>query len=167
MSLRSFTPPAALALAALLALAGCDGDDGSGDRGVPDLGAVDDGRAPDTRAIAGLYDASYLEFGEEDEVNVDIGVDGTWTEYDFEGDAFDAGPNCYSIVEYRVTPLPEGDRYRIDGPGEFEGGREAVLRRVATTLRVTFADDDGDVANSVTEIWELIEGRSPVDFTPC
>ena len=150
----------ALAAAALLASQGCDGG-GDAARAFP---AGDDPGGAE--AVAGLYDASYEEFDEIDVLYVDVAADGAWTEYDYEGDGFDGGENCYAVADYRVEPL-QGDRYRIvraDGSGR---DREAVLVRAGGFLRVTFADAGGDIDNSVDEFWPVLEGLSTVDLEPC
>ena len=142
---------AVLVAGPLVLLAGCGGGD-------------DD--AAGTREIAGLWDASYAEFDEIDVAYVEITVGGAWTRHDYEGDAFDGGDNCYSSVTSRVERVA-GDRYRIEGPDEFAGGREAVARRVGPSLRIAFADDGGDVERSAVEVWPALDGLSPVDFEPC
>ena len=153
---------------AFVPLAGCSGD-GTDDAPV---GASDDGTGggadagAGTGEIAGLWNASYAEFDEVDIVYVEITADGRWTRHDYEGDAFDGGGNCYSSIAYRVERVA-GDRYRIEGPGEFETGREAVARRVGPSLRIAFADDGGDVEGSAVEVWPALDGLSPLDFEPC
>lgn len=153
-----------LAATAPLALQGCDG--GGGDADVPRSGAAAEDDPSGVKAIAGLYDASYEEFGERDVLYVEAAADGTWTEYDYEGDGFDGGGNCYTIADYRVARL-EGDRYRIVRADGGERAREAVLVRVGESLRVTFADAGGETSDSVTEIWLVLEGLSATDFEPC
>ena len=147
---------AALVAGPLVLLAGCGGGDD------PDAAAG----SVDTREIAGLWDASYAEFDEIDVAYVEITAAGGWTRHDYEGDAFDGGDNCYSPIVHRVERIA-GDRYRIEGPGEFEAGREAVARRVGPSLRIAFADDGGDVEGSAIEVWPALDGLSPVDLEPC
>ena len=150
--------------------------------GTPDVADADDDpgtgttptAAPTTgsggfAAIAGLYDASTEEEGAIDEIYVEILADGTFTLYDYDGDDFDQGENCYFIATGQLASLG-GDSYRLTGE-EF-GEVEAMLVRSGDSLVLTFTDTfdddgDGDTTETFGESWTLVTNLSSTDFNEC
>ena len=127
----------------------------------------------DVSEIAGLYDASYQENGLTDVIYVGVTADGAWTEYDYDGDEYDQGENCYFITGGRVRRL-EGNTYLVsytgeDAPGEGDVG---MLTRTADGLFIEYVDrfdedGDGDTEETLTELWPHLVGISAVDFNGC
>lgn len=70
-------------------LAACGGDSGSGSGG--ETTSLSD--------IAGLWDLTYEDQGRIDEIYWGFSASGSFTIYDYFGDSFDNGDNCYFILE--------------------------------------------------------------------
>ncbi len=58
--------------------------------------------------IVGVYDNALIENQAVDESYIVIKQDGQFIEYDYQGDSFDLGLNCYVIVDTMITDLGAG-----------------------------------------------------------
>ena len=146
-----------------------DGNDADADAGQGTT-ASPPASSGDFAALAGLYDASYEEEGAIDVVYIEIAPDGTYTEYDYDGDDFDLGQNCYFIFSGQLESVG-GDVYRLVGGG-FDEADEGTLVRSGDVLRVSYVDefdedDDGDTTEIVTETWPVVVNLSSTDFNEC
>ncbi len=102
--------------------------------------------------VVGVWDASYQEDGLTDELYWEIDEDGNMSLFDYDGDSFDAGENCYFVLN---------DVIQIEYAGS---GRFTVVD-----------SDDGDtdeveisIANGSLQIEPFIDGESiaPVETWP-
>ena len=150
------------------------GDAPGTDPGVdPGIGAP-----ADTRAIAGLYDVSEVDEGLLDVLYLEIASDGGFTVYDYDGDDFDQGDNCYFAETGRFESLG-GDRYRVFPAGD-EGvvvdadaeTNDVELVRSSDGLRVSYVDtfdedEDGDTAETLVFVYPSVTNLSSTDFNSC
>jgi len=124
-----------LSLSACLLLAACGGS--GSDSGSDDI----NNDSPSLSDLSGIYDSSYTEDDVKDEMYLVIRSDGTWTEYDFDGDAFDEGDNCY--YEYSGTVEDYGDgEFKIEGEFIIESLDIAL---VDNGIEITGEDESGNV----------------------
>lgn len=119
----------------LLGLAGCDDD--SSDSGSSAQGGPISGLS----SIVGVYDNSYVEDdGTIDEAYTHINDSGTVFYYDYLGDSYTNGPNCYERFEDGTLEHVDGNRFMLEA-GYF--GEDAV--EVTFNFKDDFADYDGEV----------------------
>ncbi len=78
--------------------------------------------------IVGIWDQTedFGEFG-VDEIYLSIDNDGFATEYDYDGDSFDEGENCYFITRNLYQAVPSGSNFEIT----FSGTGESILASAA------------------------------------
>ena len=121
--------------------------------------------------IVGLWDASYTVGEREDVIYFEIDTDLSITLYDYYGDSFDQGANCFVVYEgSRLSPLGD-DRYTSTGDDGVDLG-EVTLRREGDVLVSSFVDefdedDDGDTSEIVVERNASVVGLSSTDFDRC
>ncbi|MBX2836306.1 MAG: hypothetical protein KTR35_05590 [Gammaproteobacteria bacterium] len=151
---------------AALSLGGCsssdDDDGGSTDtgtttstdgNGTTDGGSTDAGAGnSDTSAIAGLWDFTETINGEIDVYYIEILADGRFFEWDYQGDSFDQGDNCYLTGEFTITSLG-GDRYILQG--------EEVSMSVSNGELTVVTPNDG------TFVLPALMGITSTDFNAC
>jgi len=113
----------------LLAACGGSGSDGGSDDINNDSPSLSD--------ISGIYDSGSTEDGVKDEIYLVIRSDGTWTEYDYDGDAFDEGDNCY----YKNSGTIEDY-----GDGEFEIEAEIEGISISRSLDIALVDNGIEVS---------------------
>ena len=135
-----------LAVIFTLVLAGC----GSGS---------DSGKNATLADIVGTWDASEEVGQEVDELYSIIKADGSITEYDYDGDSFDQGENCYYKYEY-VTLVDQGEG---DFSVEYNGTEVATVKinLSGNTMEVSGTDEEGSFTSSSVRS-DLTED----DFTP-
>lgn len=61
--------------------------------------------------FVGLWDATNIIDDETDLIYLDLAADGTGTEYDYDGDSFDQGDNCYNITQNAFSLKRDGNSY--------------------------------------------------------
>ena len=79
------------AISVILVLSACSGDGSSG------------GKIPSQ--LVGVWDTSQQVGQVVDELYTVVRSDGTGTDYDYQGDSFDQGLNCYLVSDYTITYL--------------------------------------------------------------
>ena len=173
------------ALAATLLLCAC----GSG--------SSSDAAAPDTSAVAGLWDASEGRGETRDERYVEISADGRYTEYDYRQDGVASDGNCHVVTELRLAPA--GRRDVEVGPAEgvitdadsiamvdvptyrLSDGRTVSLRTIAASKDVIDPNGHYDTLGppllvvgfgegrfvSGAREWPPAQGLAADDLTPC
>ena len=87
--------------------------------------------------VTGVWDANGKYGAEEDEVNIIIKSDGTLTIFDFDGDTYDQGDDCYDKVINTFTDLGNGNFQMVndnDSPDNMK------ITKSGNKLTVVFAD---------------------------
>ena len=150
------------------------GDGGLVDPDAPDLPADDDPAdrpfapadvAGDYRNLAGLYDASVRRPLGTDVRYVQITAGGAFVVFDYQGDAYGRGGNCFLRGRPGVLVRDRGDDYFLDGRS---------VRIARETLGIGFGytdgldeDRDGDPTDLVYYRYPEVVGLSPLDLVPC
>ena len=109
--------------------------------------------------IVGTWDES-VELGQEvDELYSIIKADGSIIRYDYYGDSFNQGENCYDKYEY-VTLVDQGEG---DFSVEYDGTELATVKLTLSgnTMEISWTDEEGSFTNSSVRS-DLTED----DFTP-
>lgn len=116
----------------------------------------DDGDSALTLAdIAGVWDDSTVYSSTiEDEWYIVIKPDGTITDYDYYGDTFDQGDDCYYKSESIITDLGGGNFEIID-----EDGLEVIVHASISGNQLVFKVDNDTYAFPQSPLQES-------DFTP-
>lgn len=131
-----------LAFLSVLALVGCGSDSDSGRNAV-------------LADLIGTWDASSTYGQEVDEIYTVIKEDGSFIDYDYDGDSYDQGDNCYYRYEAGVlTDQGNGD-FLIESNGE----PDSVVKVKISGSRLTISSSFG--SSTSTKI-----NRSESDFTP-
>jgi hypothetical protein len=134
---------------ALTLLTACGGGGGSSSDS-DSLGLAD---------IAGIYAVNF-EDDPDDEYYAVIGSDGRYIEYDFQGDSFDLGDNCYIVYRYFAEELGNNSFAVTDLVNDFK----LRLRSVSGGFKSTVFEVNGESVNfeSVIQRTSLLES----DFSP-
>lgn len=115
-----------------LALSGCGGGGGGDGSGTTPRNAT-------TSDIVGTWDVSTEEANNTTDVYyVKINSDGTYVDYDFDGDSFDQGDDCYYRWEGTYENLGDGDF-------SFDGEEAIHIERSGNNLIIS-ADDMEDLS---------------------
>ena len=136
-------------------LVACGSDDGDLASSALDNGVSDDQGVSATRDIAGLWDFTENK-GDEgvDVIYVLIEGDGSGVIYDYQGDTFDQGENCYQFIDSPVVSL---------GNNQFESTFRPFAAFTATSENETLTITD--IEGTITV--NLVEGLSIIDFNAC
>lgn len=138
-------------VASVILLAACGGDSG--------------GSSSSLSNIAGIYEYNYepdVIGSENDEGYIIITEDGRYTEYDFLGDAFDQGSNCYIIFDFDIESLG-GTSYLLSNDDGDEG--TATIDETENGLLITitsFNEEEFEFEIPVTQNTSILES----DLTP-
>lgn len=121
-------------------------------------------------SIVGVYDWSdTYDDGSVDEWYLAIDADGYISDYDYQGDSFDLGENCYYIDRNwdRLTHI-EGNKFSVSEDGHYSNyvvDLEVSFRFVGGKLTVDYVDDEdgpttitiGKKTNRSTSDFEALE----------
>ncbi len=155
---------------AAAALVGCGGSDSSSSGSGDNSGSSGGGTNATGFPLAGLYNASE---NARDIFVTHISETGVATDYDFLGDSFDQGVNCY-LMELTGTFTSLGDdRYFFEAQGftSIVGSFEVTARIENSTLVFTRqdlsdADSDGDRDELITFGNPVITDQTLEDLQP-
>jgi len=120
-----------LSLSACLLLAACGGSGSDGDSSD----------SPSLSDISGIYDSGSTEDGITDEMYLVIRSNGTWTEYDYAGDEFDQGANCYVVADFGEIEGFENGEFELYSDG-LDAFTDVEIALVDDSLEVTSAEGD-------------------------
>lgn len=115
-------------------------------------------------SISGIWDASeILSDGTFDVRYLEFKDDGTYISYDYAGDDFNRGDNCYIVFNSTYTNI-SGSLYRLSGiedPVNLSIVGGDVL--VATTSDADDYDGDGDTNETISSGYPALVGIDPID----
>lgn len=97
-------------------LSACGGSSSSSNGGETNT-STDDNAVIETKFV-GIWDQTEEIQGETDVIYLYIGSDGVATEYDYDGDSFDQGENCYYIYRNEFSLTRNGANYTFTQENE-------------------------------------------------
>ena len=156
------------------------GGGGSDDPGTTPSGSEDKIAVNSISQIEGFWNATETRNGVQDVDYEYVSSSGVFTSYDYMGDSFDRGDNCYAVE------LQSVDDYTIFTPGSGDGSfyiidldegvttttdAKLYLNSDSTVLTIEYEDSfdedgDGNTKEFLTTVWTKEEGAVAADYSP-